>query len=550
MSKINYQGPVVLVVLDGVGIAPSGHSNAVTEAHLDTYNDLFKKYPYAKLGASGRYVGIPDGDMGNSEVGHNAIGAGQIILQRSAAVDDAISTGKAFDTQTWRDIVTRLTANQKTLHFVGIFSDGNVHSHIAHLERMLSQAQKDGIGRVRIHILIDGRDVPPHSEPKFIQRIEQYIHKLGDPDYKIASGGGRMVITADRYENDWSMVEKGWHTHVLGEGRQFASATEAIETFRAETPGLQDQYMPAFVVAENGEAIGRIEDGDACIYIDFRADRAIEMAQAFTYNDFSHFDRVRRPDVYFAGLTEYNEDLHVPEHTLVPPPKFSNCLPGYLSKHGIRQYALSETVKFGHITYYFNGNSYDVPEGEHDEEVPSYTEPFNSRPWMKSAEITDKLVAAIESEQYDFLRVNFPGGDMVGHFAELEPTIIALEAIDVSLRRIIDAVNAKGGITLITADHGNAEELADASGKPKTSHTTNPVPCIFADDTDNARRYHLKEGDFGLANLASTIAMLLGKEPDPHWLPPLIQPIDSNSPEVQSPQENSRADEPDRERVK
>ena len=522
-KKLHYDGPVVLVVLDGVGIREDKNYNAVKMAHLETYNSLLEKYPYLAINASGEWVGIPKGDMGNSEVGHNAMGAGEIVLQRSAAVEEAIMNGKAFSEPVWQDTVSYVNSNHSTLHFMGIFSDGNVHSNIAHLEKMLAQAQKDGIERIRIHALIDGRDVPPNSEPKYIQRIEKFVAKLGNPDYKIASGGGRMVITCDRYENDWGMVEQGWHTHVLGEGRQFVTATEAIETYRKEQPGLQDQYMPAFVVAKDGEAIGTINDGDALIYLDFRADRAIEITQAFTYNDFPHFDRIRRPDIRFVGMTEYNEDLHVPQYTLVATPEFKHSLSEHLANNGIRQYAISETVKFGHITYYFNGNSYHVPDGETREEVPSYTEPFNTRPWMKSAEITDKLVAAIESGEYQFLRVNYPGGDMVGHFGELEPTIIAMESIDVCLKRIVEAVNKTGGVTIITADHGNAEELIDEQGNPKTAHTTNKIPFLIVDETANNKNYSFKRAEFGLANVAATVADLLGVESDEVWLPSMIE---------------------------
>lgn len=522
-TKLHYNGPVVLVVLDGVGIRDAVDYNAVKQAYLETYNQIIKKYPCAKINASGKWVGIPDGDMGNSEVGHNAMGAGEIVLQRSAAVEEAIMQGKAFKEPVWQDTVKRVKDNNATLHFMGIFSDGNVHSNIAHLEKMLEQAKKDGVKRIRIHALIDGRDVPPQSEPKYIQRIEKFVKDLGNPDYKIASGGGRMVITCDRYENDWGMVEQGWRTHVLGEGRQFASATEAVETYRKEQPDLQDQYMPAFVVAENGQPIGTINDGDAVIYLDFRADRAIEIAQAFTYNDFPHFDRVRRPDVRFVGMTEYNEDLHVPQYTLVPTPHFEHPLSYHLAAAGIKQFAISETVKFGHITYYFNGNSYNVPDGEVEKEIPSYTEPFNTRPWMKSAEITDELVAAIESGEYQFLRINYPGGDMVGHFGELQPTVMAMEAIDVCLKRIIEAVNKAGGITIVTADHGNAEELIDEEGNPKTSHTTNLIPFILVDETDNKNKYHLKKGEFGLANVAATVSDLLGVESYKNWLPSMIE---------------------------
>ena len=520
---VNKKAPVVLVVLDGVGLRENASFNAVKKAHLETLNQLMENYPTLAINASGKWVGIPDGDMGNSEVGHNALGAGEIVLQRSAAVEEAIMGGKAFSQQVWLDTIERVKQNNSTLHFMGIFSDGNVHSNIAHLEKMLEEAHRNNVKRVRVHILIDGRDVAPNSEPRYIRRFEDFVKKLGNPDYKIASGGGRMVITCDRYENDWPMVEKGWRTHVLGEGRQFANATEAVETYRKEQPGLQDQYMPPFVIAENGQPIGTINDGDALIYLDFRADRAIEITQAFTYNDFPHFDRVRRPDVRFVGMTEYNEDLHVPQYTLVASPSFRRPLGYQLADAGLKQYAISETVKFGHITYYFNGNSYDKPANEVEEEVPSYTEPFNTRPWMKSAEITDKLVAAIESGEYDFLRINYPGGDMVGHFGELEPTITAMESIDICIKRIVEAVNKLGGITVITADHGNAEELIDETGNQKTSHTTNPVPFIIVDESAKKGSYRFKKGEFGLANVAATIADLLGVEKSEVWLPSMIE---------------------------
>ncbi len=524
MGKLHYNGPVVLVVMDGVGLSDKIEGNAVKQAKLETLNDIISRYTYTSLGAAGTYVGIPEGDMGNSEVGHNAIGTGEVVLQRSAAVESDVATGKIFETDTWRDIVARVTGNNSTLHFMGIYSDGNVHADIAHLEKMTAQAKIDGIQHIRVHMLADGRDVPPQSEPKYIQRYEQFVRDLGDDmDYRIASGGGRMVITADRYESDWGMVEKGWNTSVHGQGRQFASATEAIEAFRAEDPSIQDQYLPPFVIAENGEAIGKIKDGDAVIYLDFRADRAIEMAQAFTYNDFPHFDRGHRPDVYFAGMTEYNEDLHVPEHTLVGTPSFKHPLSNHLSEHGVKQYAISETVKFGHITYYFNGNSYDVPEGEVQVEIPSDTLPFNTRPWMKHAEITDQLVEAIESGKYQFLRVNFPGGDMVGHFGELEPAVISVESVDICLKRVIEAVNKLGGVTIVTADHGNAEELLDEKGEPKTSHTTNRVPFVIVDETENAQNYELVPGDRGLGNISSTISTLLGVDPDENWLPAIIK---------------------------
>ena len=523
--SIKYNGPVVLIIMDGVGLSDRTEGNAVKQAHLETFSQIIQNHPTLELGAAGHYVGIPDGDMGNSEVGHNAIGTGEIIAQNTKAVDEAILGGKAFKEPTWQNAIQNVKDNHSTLHFIGIFSDGGVHSDIRDLFKMMEQAHSEGIERIRVHALVDGRDTPPQSEPKYIQMFEQFVHGLGDPDYRIASGGGRMYITADRYENDWPMVERGWRTHVLGEGRQFPNATAAVEAYRAEDPDVQDQYMHEFVIVENGQPIGTINDGDSVIYFDFRADRAIQISMAFTYDDFPYFDRIRRPKVNYVGMMEYNNDTHVPALTLVPPISFKHSLPRFLSEKGIKQYAISETVKFGHITYYFEGNDSELLPGETELEIQSDedSELFVQRPWMKSAEITDNLLAALESKEYQFLRVNYPNGDMVGHFAELEPTIIALEAVDIALRRVIETVDKLGGITIVTADHGNAEELIDETGGPKTSHTTNKVLCTLVDNTENRDKYQLIDSDFGLANLTSTISLLLGLDPDPNWLPPIIK---------------------------
>lgn len=513
---------VVLVVLDGVGVAPAGSHNAVALAHLPNFKRLTETQKVLTLGAAGKYVGLNPDQMGNSEVGHNTMGAGQIIPQISQVVDQAFASGTVFQTPIWQNVINNVKSHQSTLHFMGIFSDGKVHSDISHLEQMLAQAFKQGIARVRLHILTDGRDVPPQSEPKYIQRIEQFIQQIGAQDYKIASGGGRMTITADRYENDWGMVEKGWCTHVLGEATQFPSASAAVEHYRSQDPELQDQYLPPFVVAENDQPIGTINDGDSVVYLDFRSDRALEITQAFTDPNFAAFDRQRVPEVYFAGMTEYNSDHHIPQNFLVPQPQIEHPLPEYLAQHRLRQFAISETVKFGHITYYFNGSRQKTPVGEDRVEIPSYTEPFDTRPWMKCAEITDQLVEAINSQQYDFLRINYPGGDMVGHFGDIDATRLALEAIDTSIGRIIEAAQKTESIVVITADHGNAEDLQNPDGSPKTAHTNSRVPCIIADYRQGQNPLRLVDGDFGLANLAASITIALGMAPDPAWLPPFL----------------------------
>jgi 2,3-bisphosphoglycerate-independent phosphoglycerate mutase len=509
--------------MDGVGLSPRVEGNAIIASHSETLKNLLSNYPMVPLGASGHYVGIPDGDMGNSEVGHNAMGAGRVIKQIILKVEDDFATGEIFKYQTWQDAIANVKQYNSTLHFSGIMSDGNVHGNIHHLEKMLAEAHREGITRVRIHPIIDGRDVPPQSEPKYINELEDFIKSLGEPDYKIASGGGRMVIVADRYGNDWGMVEKGWHAIVLGDARPFRSAAEAVETFRHENPSVQDQYLPPFtIVDENNAPVGTVNDGDSFIYTDFRADRAVEIAMAFTYDDFPYFDRVRRPNVYFAGMTEYNSDTHVPAHTLVPPIKIDHTLSEYLSSLNISEYAISETVKYGHITYYFNGNRYDKFNDALETyiEIPSYVDGFDTRPWLKSAEIEDAFTDAIESKKYGFLRVNFPNGDMVGHYGEMEPSIVAIESVDIQLKRILAAADATNSVVIITADHGNIEETLDENGQPKTSHTTNPVPCIFYNLPKN---YVVEQGDFGLTNLAATIATLLGVKPLDLWDSSLIK---------------------------
>ena len=529
MEKLSFDGPVVLAILDGVGLAPDGPGNAVARARTPWLGQVSKNYLHVALEASGEAVGLLSGQMGNSEVGHNVIGSGQIVRQGIAKIEEAFRSGEVFSSEAWRGAITRIKSegiNSRTLHFSGIFSDGGVHSHISHLEQMVEQAYREGVRRMRIHAIFDGRDVLPQSEPRFIQRFEDFVLKFPDADIKIASGGGRMTTVADRYENDWNVVARGWDMMVNGEADYyFPSATEAINILRRINPEVQDQYLPAFVVVDSQEKpVGKIEKGDALIYFDFRADRAIEIAMAFTYYDFPYFNRgdYSPDDVYFVGMTEYNSDTHVPEHRLVEPVQINETLNQFLGSREISELAISETVKFGHVTYYFNGNSYDKANGEEFIQMDSYTEPFETRPWMRTAEITDRVIE--EMPKYKFIRVNYPGGDMVGHTADVEATIVAMEAIDLSLARLAKRVDELGGCLVVVADHGNAEELLDANGQSKTSHTTNKVPCIFYDNTKNRNKYQLSPVDEpGLANLAATIAVLLGQDDYPEkWGESLI----------------------------
>ncbi len=536
------KGPVLTIVMDGVGIAPEGPTNAVSRAFTPTLDKLLKDHPCVTLKAHGTAVGLPsDDDMGNSEVGHNALGAGQVFAQGAKLVTQSIESGKMFASETWQTLISNVKTNNSTLHFLGLFSDGNVHSHIDHLKAMLVRAKEEGVNKIRIHILLDGRDVGETSALDYILPFEEFLTSLrsDDLDICVASGGGRMKITMDRYEADWSMVERGWKTHVLGEGRQFASAEEAVKTYRAET-GVIDQDLPAFVIAKDGKPVGTVEDGDSFIFFNFRGDRSLEISRTFDEGKtFDKFDRVRHPKVVYAGMLEYDGDLHIPARYLVSPPEITNTLGEYLAGSGISQLAISETQKYGHVTYFWNGNR----SGKFTEDLETYIEvpsdviPFEQRPWMKCAEITDKLIECLESGKYRYLRVNFPNGDMVGHTGSLLATVCSMEALDLQLARILAVVDKLGGVAVITADHGNADEMAeldkktkapktnsDGSYKAKTSHTLNPVPCIIYDASGEGRiSVKADNGQFGLSNVAATVVNLLGYEAPEMWDESLIE---------------------------
>lgn len=526
------RGPVLTVVMDGVGIAPDSEGNAVKTAYTPTLDMLMAKYPTLTIKAHGTAVGLPgDDDMGNSEVGHNALGSGQVFAQGAKLVSQSIESGKMFESDAWKEVVSAAKAGG-TLHFLGLFSDGNVHSHIDHLKAMIARAKEEGVARVRVHILLDGRDVGETSALDYVLPFEDFLTSLRSDsfDVRIASGGGRMKITMDRYEANWAMVELGWKTHVLGEGRQFASAEEAINTLRAET-GAIDQDLDPFVIADGGVPVGTVNDGDAVVFFNFRGDRSIEISKAFEGGaDFDKFDRVRVPKVVYAGMLEYDGDLHIPSRYLVAPPEITGTMGEYLCDTGVKQFAISETQKYGHVTYFWNGNK----SGKFSEELETYVEipsdvvPFEQRPWMKCAEITDRLIEALESGEYDCLRVNFPNGDMVGHTGNLAATRCSMEALDLQLARILAAVDKVGGVALITADHGNADEMyetdkkgavkknADGSYKAKTSHTLNPVPFIIYDNATD-KNYTVKEGSFGLSNVAATAVNFLGYAAPSIW---------------------------------
>jgi len=535
--------PLTIVIMDGIGYRAAREGNAVAEAFTPHLDWLLDKCPYTLLKAHGTAVGLPsDDDMGNSEVGHNAIGAGRFYPQGAKLVNHAIESGRIFLSKAWRQLTQFCREHDGTLHFIGLFSDGNVHSNLSHLEAMLKHAAfEEKLPRARIHALLDGRDVGEASALEYVLPFEIFlkeINQLADVDYRIASGGGRMVVTMDRYQADWGMVALGWKTHVAGEGRAFSSAQEAIETYRREIPGIIDQNLPPFVIADSSGPAGPIRDGDSVIFFNYRGDRAIEISLAFDQEDFAGFERKPRPDVAYAGMMEYDTEAHIPKRYLVEPPCIENTMGELLCERGIRQLAISETQKFGHVTYFWNGNR----SGKFNEELEDYIEipsdrvQFEDRPWMKAAEITDRVIEAIETEHYDLIRLNFPNGDMVGHTGIYQAARIAVETVDLCIGRLMRTIEKAGGLLLVTADHGNADEMfeldkktgkikTDGHGTPKakTAHTLSPVWFIVYDPSgDQSISFNPDMKDPRLTNIAATCFQLLGLEPPDLYDPPLL----------------------------
>jgi 2,3-bisphosphoglycerate-independent phosphoglycerate mutase len=534
-------GPVLVVVMDGVGYGAQNDSDAVYLARKPTLDFLHQNCPHTRLCAHGTAVGMPsDADMGNSEVGHNALGSGRVFDQGAKLVQQAIESGAMFERDEWKRLTAHVRERNSTMHFMGLLSDGNVHSHIDHVCAMIKRCDAENVKKLRVHVLLDGRDVPETSALIYVDALEELlagIRRKSDRDYAIASGGGRMIITMDRYEAEWPMVERGYMTHVHGEGRGFKSAREAVLTFRDEQPGISDQNLPPFVVVDDaGKPVGPIRDGDAVVLFNYRGDRAIEISVALTSKSFDKFDRKGLPDIMYAGMMQYDGDLKLPEHFLVPPPAIERTLGEYLARNRITQYATSETQKYGHVTYFWNGNRSGKFDAAYEvyEEIPSDTLPFQERPWMKAAEITDALIAALGSGKYRHLRVNYANGDMVGHTGMRDAAVQAVEAVDLSIGRLLPVIKKLNGALIVTADHGNADQMfeldkkggikLDEAGKPlvKTAHTLNPVPfLLYAPGAKLTIDASVK--DAGLANVAASVLSLLGLRAPEDYARSLIQ---------------------------
>uniref|UniRef100_A0ACD5U2T7 Uncharacterized protein n=1 Tax=Avena sativa TaxID=4498 RepID=A0ACD5U2T7_AVESA len=521
---------VTIIVLDGWGEATADQYNCIHRAETPVMDSLKNGAPekWTLVKAHGTAVGLPsDDDMGNSEVGHNALGAGRIFAQGAKLVDAALASGKIWEDEGFNYIKESFA--EGTLHLIGLLSDGGVHSRLDQVQLLVKGASERGAKRIRLHILTDGRDVLDGSSVGFVETIENDLAQLREKgvDARVASGGGRMYVTMDRYENDWGVVKRGWDAQVLGEAPyKFKSALEAVKTLRAE-PKANDQYLPPFVIVdESGKSVGPIVDGDAVVTFNFRADRMVMLAKALEFADFDKFDRVRVPKIKYAGMLQYDGELKLPNKFLVSPPLIERTSGEYLVKNGVRTFACSETVKFGHVTFFWNGNR----SGYFDETKEEYIEipsdsgiTFNEQPKMKALEIAEKTRDAILSGKFDQVRINLPNGDMVGHTGDIEATVVACKAADEAVKIVLDAVEKVGGIYLVTADHGNAEDMVkrNKSGQPAldksgsiqilTSHTLQPVPvAIGGPGLHPGVKFRTDINTPGLANVAATVMNLHG----------------------------------------
>lgn len=555
------RGPLLLIVLDGIGLYKNRSEgypgNALDWARTPTLDRLMvRENLFMRLKAHGTAVGMPsDQDMGNSEVGHNAIGAGRIFEQGAKLVNESLRSRSLFQGETWQKFIGspekpgHILEKQHSgnghagpaVHLIGLLSDGNVHSHINHLFALIDECDRVGVRKLFVHTLLDGRDVEEVSAERYINQLEAKLseYRRRGRYYHIASGGGRMVITMDRYEANWEWVRLGWETHVLGQGRLFPDALTAINTYRSERKGVIDQDLPPFVIqAESGGPIGPIRDQDIVLFFNFRGDRAIEISRAFTEKNFDGFQRESMPEVLYAGMMEYDGDLHIPEYYLVDPPAIDRTISEYLVNNDVTQFALAETQKFGHMTYFWNGNN-SVKFSEQLEtwvEISSDQIPFEYAPQMKAVQVTDALIEALLSHRYKFLRVNYANGDMVGHTGDLAAAVQAVETVDRCLHSILAVSDRLDGTVIITADHGNCDQMLeidkktgqvryDQAGLPmaKTSHTLSPVPFLIHGPDTHLFQVNRTINQPGLANIAATLCLLLGFQPPSLYEPPLIE---------------------------
>ena len=520
------RGPLIHVVLDGWGVGAADETNAVNRANLPVMSRLIRGCPYTQLWTHGKYVGLPnEKDLGGSEVGHMTMGAGMVMEQGPTLIQNLLQSGEFFENPVLSRIIQNCVERDTPLHLLGLLSNGNIHSHVDHTEAIIRHAFQSGIRRCYLHALLDGRDVGVQSALDFTEPFEKLFSELKGQrpgiDYAFASGGGREVITMDR-DNNWEKIETGWQIHVQGQSEnQFPSIRDAIEHFRKQNPEIIDQDIPGFVIIRNGEAVGRIEDQHALIFTNFRGDRATEFSQAVLADDFPYFERYRCPEVLFAGMTQYDQDNQIPPDYLVGTPVVEEPFGKRILELGLKQFRLSETQKFAHVTFFYNGGYREpldpLQENYHfiaSDKIPSFAE----RPAMKAPGISKKAVEFINSGEYQYGLINFANADMVGHTGDFQATVRAVEAVDAALDNIVRAIDAVNGLLVITADHGNADEMLISNQNGtlaiSTKHSLNPVPFLIYDPLYNGD-YRLKpfgqDYNNNLSNIAATNFLLLGQ---------------------------------------
>ncbi len=546
MSQVKHfsgEAPVLLIIMDGWGIGSGGPEDAIALANTPNFDRLWKNSAHTELMTHGSFVGLPsDKDMGGSEVGHLTMGAGMILDQGPTRINKAIVDGSFYDSEALHQITAHCQKGG-SLHLIGLLSDGNIHSHIDHFIALINHAYENGIRSLYLHALLDGRDVGIQSAQKYVARIEEafaFINAQDGFSYAFASGGGREQVIMDR-DRDWSKVEPGWNAMVYGDSpNRFRSVVDAITHFRSENPDVVDQDLPGFVIVDgDDQPLGAVEDGDAVVMVNFRGDRAIEITEAFCLEDFDGFDRGgengRGPDVLFAGMMVYDEDRDLPTLQLMGPTKVDAPFGKRILEMGIKQFRLTETQKFPHVTFFFNGGYREPLDASLEDYILIPSDKgvsFADAPEMKAPEIAVKAVELIKSGEYGFGMINFANADMVGHCGQLGPSITAIESVDAAVGVIVDALTEVGGRALITADHGNAEEMRVATSdghEPSTKHSTNPVPCILFDPNFDGSYSLRQPGDVadpvdipGLSHIASTLFEMMGREAPEDMQPSLI----------------------------
>ncbi|UWG97135.1 2,3-bisphosphoglycerate-independent phosphoglycerate mutase [Dehalobacter sp. DCM] len=496
--------PLLLMILDGWGCSEEENGNAILTARTPNFCRLLETYPHTQLDASGSAVGLPEGQMGNSEVGHLNIGAGRIVYQEFTRISKAIRDGELYKNDVLLKAMEQARDSGRAVHFLGLLSDGGVHSHASHLYALLDMAVQNGVGKIFVHPVLDGRDVLPQSAKVFLTQLESKLKELGKG--KIATVSGRYYVM-DR-DKRWDRVERAYNALVHGQGPMACNAIAAVEN--SYDKKIIDEFVdPTVIIDETGKPISMIEDGDSVIFFNFRADRAREITRAFIQEDFDGFARSNRPKVQYVCLTEYDATFDCP--VAFPPQNLENTLGEVLAEHDLKQLRIAETEKYAHVTFFFNGGIEEPDNGEERCLIPSPSvATYNLQPEMSAYTVTDTLLVKMQKEKYDVIVLNFANADMVGHTGYFNAAVKALEAVDNCVGKIVDAVQAAAGTVLITADHGNAETMVDEKmNSPFTAHTTNKVPFILVNDAYKGTR--LRE-DGRLCDIAPTMLDLLDIE--------------------------------------